>query len=313
MPAAYDSIAQGSPLLKHNLQNPWVLVIFFEQTVPFRGDEKGSCHYSFFFASMSRLFFHSFLSLRFRSRSSPCALTSSRRETVTCTFHLHYRQCEFISTRSPPNIPSFKDINGRGIKNTRGLPGINEGDSKSLSQNDSSKRFLQGEVLDFARDLRKIRPGDIIQVPYEVTITESVHDFWHSAFHSQDRITTSTPFSRKIGLQDRILPFSLVLFLTSSMTHADAAKVQVGYDNVIYHWPCFAGDTFTKIFQVLSVRNTSDGNHTVSVKPCSRTQCFAPWSMPLIDALLHSCNLNYLFFRLSASLVNLSINEDVFV
>jgi len=47
------------------------------------------------------------------------------------------------------------------------------------------------------------------------------------------------------------------------MTHADAAKVQVSYENVIYHWPCFAGDTFTKLFQVVSVKNTSDGNHTV--------------------------------------------------
>lgn len=131
------------------------------------------------------------------------------------------------------------------------------------SSNRNNHRFLQGEVLDFARDLRKIRPGDTIHVPYEITITESVHDFWHSAFHSQDRITTSTPFARKIGLQDRILPFSLVLFLTSSMTHADAAKVQVSYENVIYHWPCFAGDTFTKLFQVVSVKNTSDGNHTV--------------------------------------------------
>lgn len=135
--------------------------------------------------------------------------------------------------------------------------------SKGSSRNTNNHRFLQGEVLDFARDLRKIRPGDTIHIPYEITITESVHDFWHSAFHSQDRITTSTPFARKIGLQDRILPFSLVLFLTSSMTHADAAKVQVSYENVIYHWPCFAGDTFTKLFQVVSVKNTSDGNHTV--------------------------------------------------
>ena len=47
------------------------------------------------------------------------------------------------------------------------------------------------------------------------------------------------------------------------MTHADAALVQVALDNAIYHWPAFAGDTFKKSFQVKSVRNTSDGNHTV--------------------------------------------------
>jgi acyl dehydratase len=67
-----------------------------------------------------------------------------------------------------------------------------------------------------------------------------------------------------MGLQDRVLPFSLALFLTSSMTHADAAKVQVGFGRVNYLWPCFAGDTFRKTFTVESIRNTSDGNHSVS-------------------------------------------------
>jgi hypothetical protein len=79
-------------------------------------------------------------------------------------------------------------------------------------------------------------------------------------------IFKSSPFCRRMGLQDRVLPFSLALFLTSSMTHADAAKVQVGFGKVNYLWPCFAGDTFTKTFTVESIRNTSDGNHSVSIK-----------------------------------------------
>jgi hypothetical protein len=110
-----------------------------------------------------------------------------------------------------------------------------------------------------------------------------------------------------MGLQDKVLPFPLALFLTSSMSHADAAKVQVGFGAVHYLWPgalfffvcgaracvehvwtmcalnpnenhantdhvsfrimilltAFAGDTFTKSFQVKSIRNTSDGNHSV--------------------------------------------------
>mmetsp|Transcript_63685 Transcript_63685/g.94553 ORF Transcript_63685/g.94553 Transcript_63685/m.94553 type:complete len:162 (+) Transcript_63685:628-1113(+) len=120
------------------------------------------------------------------------------------------------------------------------------------------------KVLDLAINLQKSTcTGDTIQIPYELTITESIHDFWQSAFHSQDRIHTSTPYARYIGLQDRVLPFSLVLFLTSSMTHADAAKVQVGFGKAVYHWPAFAGDTFKKTFQVQSIRNTSDGNHSV--------------------------------------------------
>ena len=56
----------------------------------------------------------------------------------------------------------------------------------------------------------------------------------------------------------------LCRFLTSAMTHEDAAKVQVGFGKCVYHWPVFAGDTVTKKFTVERVRNTSDGNHSVS-------------------------------------------------
>lgn len=133
--------------------------------------------------------------------------------------------------------------------------------SESATSDDGDS--VSGEVLDLAVDLRKVRPGDRLDIPYEHTVSESMHDFWQSAFHSQDRINTSRPFARQMGLQDRVIPFSLALFLTSSMTHEDAAKVQVGFGQVIYHWPAFAGDTFTKSFQVKSIRNTSDGNHSL--------------------------------------------------
>mgnify|MGYP001113887130 CR=1 FL=1 len=79
---------------------------------------------------------------------------------------------------------------------------------------------------------------------------DSLRDFWQSAFYSHDRINTSTPFARKLGFQDQLLPFTLMLFLTGSMSHADAAKVQVGFKNAVYHWPGFAGDTFKKRFKI---------------------------------------------------------------
>jgi hypothetical protein len=120
------------------------------------------------------------------------------------------------------------------------------------------------QVLDHSINLRTSRPGTEIKVPYELTLTESLSDFWQSSFHSQDRVHTSTPFARALGLQDRVMPFSLVLFLTSAMSHEDAAKVQVGFGQCVYSWPVFAGDTVRKTFKVKSVRNTSDGNHSVS-------------------------------------------------
>lgn len=133
----------------------------------------------------------------------------------------------------------------------------------------SSTEFLHAECLDVAVDLQVLRPGDYLDIPYELTITDTFADLWHSAFLSQDRLQTSTPFARKLGFQDRVLPFGLLAFLCSSMTHADKAKIQVGFGNIQYHWPGFTGDTFTKRFQVQSVRNTSDGAHSIIQFQCN--------------------------------------------
>lgn len=67
------------------------------------------------------------------------------------------------------------------------------------------------QVLDYAINLRTSRPGTEVDIPYELTLTESLSEFWQSSFHTQDRINTSTPFARALGLQDRVMPFSLVL------------------------------------------------------------------------------------------------------
>jgi acyl dehydratase len=135
--------------------------------------------------------------------------------------------------------------------------------SNSEGDGESNRTLLQGIVLDHAVDLRNVRPGDHIDIPYELTLTETLQDFWFASFFDQSRIHTSRPFCRLMGLQDRVLPFSLALFLASSMSHADAAKVQVGFGNVHYLWPIFSGDTLRRTFTVNRIRNTSDGNHSV--------------------------------------------------
>ncbi len=40
--------------------------------------------------------------------------------------------------------------------------------------------FVQGEVLNLAADLRTFRPGDKLEIPYELTVTESMQEFWQS-------------------------------------------------------------------------------------------------------------------------------------
>lgn len=127
---------------------------------------------------------------------------------------------------------------------------------------------IKGEVIDNAIDIKQIRPGQRIDVPYEVTVSTAMRDFWQSAFFSHDRMFTSTPFARALGFQDQAIPFGLMLFLAGSMSHADRAKVQVGFSNAHYHWPAFAGDTFKKSFVIRSLRSTSDKRHSIFTVDC---------------------------------------------
>jgi hypothetical protein len=127
---------------------------------------------------------------------------------------------------------------------------------------------VPSQSIDLAVNLQDLRPGDTLEIPYELTVTDSFADLWHSAFFSNDRLQTSTPFSRKLGFQDRLLPFGFLAFLTSGMSHAEASKIQVGFGRIEYYWPGFAGDTFTKRFQVQSVRNTSDQKHSIISFQC---------------------------------------------
>ncbi|CAM9790128.1 unnamed protein product, partial [Hapterophycus canaliculatus] len=115
-----------------------------------------------------------------------------------------------------------------------------------------------GKVLEHAVNLKRSRPGDTIRIPYEVTVGYGLRDFWQAAFSTHDRINTSTPFARSLGLQDQVLPFSLMLFLSSSMSHVENAVTQVAYRNAKYLWPGFEGDTFTKTFEIKGIKATSD-------------------------------------------------------
>jgi hypothetical protein len=73
------------------------------------------------------------------------------------------------------------------------------GDSDVGKSRDTVKsNGIRGEVLDLAADLRNFRPGDRLDIPYELTVSESMQEFWQSAFHSQDRINTSRWVKRAI-------------------------------------------------------------------------------------------------------------------
>jgi hypothetical protein len=116
-----------------------------------------------------------------------------------------------------------------------------------------------------------------------------------SAFYSHDRINTSTPFARALGLQDQVpradphmkqallaarsrlspysqvLPFGLVLYLTGAMSHADNAETQTGFARSHYLWPAFAGDTFKKRFVLMSLQTTSKFHRSIFRIHCQLT------------------------------------------
>lgn len=138
----------------------------------------------------------------------------------------------------------------------------------TLGASNGDAKYVQGEIIDQSVDLRAARPGDVIDVPYEVTVNSSLRDFWQSAFYSYDRINTSTPFARSLGLPDQVLPFNLMLFLAGSMSHADQARLQIGFRNAVYHWPGFSGDTFQKRFIIRKLRTTSKKENSVFTIHC---------------------------------------------
>lgn len=161
-----------------------------------------------------------------------------------------------LSSKSSDSFDSFYQV-----------AGPNPGD-KTSSVHTTLGTTIRGEIIDNAVDIKNVRPGERIEVPYEVTVSPSFRDFWQSAFYSHDRINTSTPFARSLALQDQVVPFSLMLFLAASMSHADHAKLQVGFEKATYHWPAFAGDTFKKAFIIRSLRSTSDKQNSLLTVHC---------------------------------------------
>lgn len=138
-------------------------------------------------------------------------------------------------------------------------------------QANSSASFVRGEILDRSIDFRCARPGDIIDVPYEITVSQIFRDLWQSGCYSYDRINTSAPFAKSLGLQDQVIPFNLMLFLAGSMSHADNAKLQIGYQKGTYHWPAFAGDTFKRRYVIRSLTATSDDRNSIFTIHCQLT------------------------------------------
>lgn len=84
-------------------------------------------------------------------------------------------------------------------------------------------------------------------------------------FYTQNRVVTSSVFAQNLGLQDAVMPSSLLLFYAGSMGHLndELAVLDLGYNNAVCEQPVYAGDTLRKTFVIKGLQPTRDGKRTV--------------------------------------------------
>ena len=83
----------------------------------------------------------------------------------------------FVSFREvvfPSGI--FRSFCAQNPKLVNGVPPTQQ----SSENHKDDGTYLTGQLLDLAADLRTFRPGDKLDIPYELTVSESMQDFWQS-------------------------------------------------------------------------------------------------------------------------------------
>ncbi|MBC8423575.1 hypothetical protein H8E07_05590 [bacterium] len=125
---------------------------------------------------------------------------------------------------------------------------------------------ISASVPRYGIDLTRLRPGQVLESPYALTIDDGWRATWQSAFHASNQIETSAEFARSLGLADRMLPYSLLLNLTLCMSvepFSESCRFHLGLLDAIAERPAHVGDTFRNRILVESVRNTARGDASV--------------------------------------------------
>jgi hypothetical protein len=162
--------------------------------------------------------------------------------------------------------------------------------SSSIRRFSSSSKPLSvyGEILDSALDLRRVKVGQRLDIPYELTVFEGWRDIWHSAFYQHDRAYTSSLFARQLGFQRELLPFSMLMFMTGTMSHVDDQRevLDLGIKNAVYAFPAYAGDTFSKTFYIRDLRTTRNGEDTIVTIHCDLTNAVTHQTVFSLDKVM---------------------------
>lgn len=161
-------------------------------------------------------------------------------------------------------------------------------------------RGIQGTIITSNKggSLSNTVVGQQITQPYEVTVTEGWLAIWHSCFFQHDRLYTSTPFAEKMNLKQQVIPFSMMLFQTVSMSHVDeeADVMDLGYSDAVYVRPVYPGDTLKKTFYIKGLRaSRKQASSTVVTLKCEAYNqhnqlCFSCDKIMLYPYLVSSLN-----------------------
>ena len=138
--------------------------------------------------------------------------------------------------------------------------------SATVSAPKAMAATISASVPRYGIDLTYLRPGQVLESPYALTIDDGWRATWQSAFHASNHLETSVEFARSLGVADRMLPYSLLLNLTLCMSvepFSESCRLHLGLHDAVAERPAFVGDTFSNRILVESVRNTARGDASV--------------------------------------------------
>ena len=143
-------------------------------------------------------------------------------------------------------------------------------------ENDLKKRIYQpnlfkvssarGKTINYGLDYMNAFPGQIIRSPYETTIDESWITSWQAMVQTGNPLETSLNFCQNIGLENRLVPFQLLVNLGLCLvveSFSESSLFHLGISNVVYEKPVFPQDTLRSVMIIDHIVPASNKKYTV--------------------------------------------------
>lgn len=125
---------------------------------------------------------------------------------------------------------------------------------------------VKGKTIQYGLDFRNAFAGQIIESPYETTIDESWITNWQSMVQTGNPLETSLKFCHTIGLENRLVPFQLLVNLGLCLvveSFSESSLFHLGISNVVYEKPVFPKDTLRSLMIIDDIVPASNKKYTV--------------------------------------------------